>query len=123
MILDARDRLIVALDVASHGLAVEWVERLGDDVRFYKVGLELFVSSGPEIVKELVERGKQVFVDLKLHDIPNTVASTVRILARSGAALATLHASGGAEMMRAAAEAAVDSGLKLLAVTVLTSFS
>lgn len=118
---DPRSRLIVALDVATPASALEWVGRLGDDVWFYKVGLELFVAAGPAIVKELVDRGKRVFVDLKLHDIPNTVGSTCRVLAQSGASMATVHASGGTAMLRAAAEAVAGSPLRLLAVTVLTS--
>lgn len=120
---DPRDRLIVALDVPTHDAALGWVDRLGERVSFYKVGLELFTACGPKIIEDLVARQKRVFLDLKLHDIPNTVAATVRVLARTGAHLTTLHASGGPAMLKAAVEAVEGSHLKLLAVTVLTSLS
>ncbi len=121
--VDARDRLIVALDLPSRGAALAVVDLLGDDVLWYKVGLELYLAEGAGIVRELTARGKRVFLDLKLHDIPNTVAGAVRSVAQGGASLLTLHAAGGPVMLRAAVDAAheVAAAPKLLAVTVLTS--
>lgn len=115
--------VVVALDVSSVSEARTWVDRLGDDADFYKVGLELYTRSGPDFVRELKEAGKQVFLDLKLHDIPNTVAGAVRSAAELEVDLLTVHAVGGSAMLEAGAEAAkqVASGLRLLAVTVLTS--
>ncbi len=121
--MNPRDRLIVALDVPNAEAALGWVRHLGDDVRFYKVGLELFTATGPQIVKQLVDLGKRVFLDLKLHDIPHTVESTVRVLAGCGASMATVHAGGGPAMLRAAVTAAAGTSLQLLAVTVLTSLT
>jgi orotidine-5'-phosphate decarboxylase len=122
--MDARDRLIVALDVPTAERATALVERLGDAILWYKVGLELFVAEGPGVVRALTGRGKRVFLDLKLHDIPNTVAGAVRSASRLGAGLLTVHAEGGPAMLRAAVSArdeAPESGLGLLGVTVLTS--
>ncbi len=119
-----RDRLIVALDVPDAAAAAALADRLGDTVLWYKVGLELFTAEGPPVVRALGERGKRVFLDLKLHDIPNTVAGAVRSAARMGAGLLTVHAEGGSAMMRAAREARDEAGrpdLRLVAVTVLTS--
>ena len=117
---------IVALDVGSAGDALDLVRRLGESCRFYKVGSELFTAAGPSVVKALRDEGADVFLDLKLHDIPNTVAGAVRSAARLGVRLLTVHAVGGAAMLRAAQEAAssaaAESGCNLLAVTVLTSF-
>ena len=122
-------RIICALDVNSLEDMEKMVKTLGDSVSFYKVGMELFYSVGPNTVRYLKEQGKQVFLDLKLHDIPNTVAHSVRALTRLGVDLMTLHGTGGTEMLHAAAEAAADEAAKrcvdrpnLLAVTVLTSF-
>jgi len=98
------------------------VDQLGDDADFYKVGFELFTRGGPQVVNELVSRGKRVFLDLKLHDIPNTVARSVTAASDLGVDLLTLHASGGPRMMEAAA-AARSGSLKLLAVTILTSLT
>ena len=117
--MTAADRLIVALDVPDRAAALALVDLLGDAVVWYKVGLELYLAEGAPMVQVLRERGKRVFLDLKLHDIPNTVAAAVRVAARSGAALLTVHAVGGSAMMRAAVEAG--SGLQVLAVTVPTS--
>ena len=119
----ARERLIVALDFPSAQTALDLVERLEDRCLWYKVGLELFLAAGPSIVGELRGRGHRVFVDLKLHDIPNTVAGAVRSLSSAGASLLTVHAAGGRPMLLAAAEAArlVADAPELLAVTVLTS--
>jgi orotidine-5'-phosphate decarboxylase len=114
--------LIVALDVPDRDRALAVVDRLGEGADFYKVGLELFTRWGPAGVRELRERGKRVFLDLKLHDIPNTVAGAVRSAAALGADLLTVHAAGGSEMVAAAAEAsAASAGPRILAVTVLTS--
>jgi orotidine-5'-phosphate decarboxylase len=120
---DGREKLIVALDVANGEKARALVHRLGESVQFYKVGKELFTAEGPGIVRELVAGGKRVFLDLKFHDIPNTVAGAVRSAASLGVSLLTVHASGGSAMLRAAAEAAAQSTTKptVLAVTVLTS--
>lgn len=117
---------IVALDVGSADDALDLARRLGESCRFYKVGSELFTAAGPSVVKALRDEGADVFLDLKLHDIPNTVAGAVRSAARLGVRLLTVHAVGGAAMLRAAQEAAssaaAESGCNLLAVTVLTSF-
>ena len=112
---------IVALDVASARDALAFVERLGEDCRFYKVGSELFTAAGPSIVRALRELGHEIFLDLKLHDIPTTVRGAVRSASGLGASLMTVHASGGTDMMRAAVEGAGD-GCRVLAVTILTSF-
>lgn len=119
----ARDRLIVALDFADGEQALALVEQLGDAVLWYKVGLELYLAEGAGIVEALRERGKRVFLDLKLHDIPNTVAGAVRSVAKAGADLLTVHAMGGPAMVRAAVDAATLTApdLKIIAVTVLTS--
>jgi orotidine-5'-phosphate decarboxylase len=120
--IDPRDRLIVALDFASAQAAMELVDQLQGTCRWFKVGMELYYSAGNSVVEHLRERGFQVFLDLKLHDIPNTVAGAVRSVARAGAGLLTVHAGGGEAMMRAACEAASGpSAPRLLAVTVLTS--
>jgi orotidine-5'-phosphate decarboxylase len=113
---------IVPLDVPSAVDALELVEHLGDRCRFYKVGSELFTATGPGIVRELKERGCDVFLDLKFHDIPNTVAGGVRNAAALGARLVTVHAAGGRKMMEAAV-AAAGSDCGVLAVTVLTSLT
>ena len=117
------DRLIVALDVPDRAHALELVQRLDGAVRWFKVGLELYLSEGRAMVEELRGRGYNVFLDLKLHDIPNTVAGAVRSASSSGADLLTLHAAGGPAMLSAAQEAAASLSAppRLLAVTVLTS--
>jgi orotidine-5'-phosphate decarboxylase len=117
---------IVALDVPDGEAALAMLDRLGPRADFVKVGLQLFTAEGPAIVRKLRERECRVFLDLKLHDIPNTVAHAVESAARLGVDLLTVHASGGAEMLRAAREAAAgptEGGPALLAVTVLTSLS
>ena len=120
--LEAVDRLIVALDFPSADAAMEMVERLEGCCRWFKVGMELYYAAGNRVIEQLRERGYEVFLDLKLHDIPNTVAGAVRSVTGVGASLLTVHAGGGEEMMRAAAQAASAVGApKLLAVTVLTS--
>ncbi|HSL69195.1 MAG TPA: orotidine-5'-phosphate decarboxylase [Longimicrobiales bacterium] len=113
---------IVALDLPSAGSALDLVDRLGDEAGFYKIGSPLFTAAGPEVIREVRKRGKRVFLDLKFHDIPSTVAHAVESAARLGVELLTLHASGGLAMLRAARAAAGDDGPRLLGVTVLTSF-
>lgn len=118
-------RAIVALDVPSFDTAIALVERLGDACEFYKVGLELYSADGPRVVRWLRKHGKSVFVDLKAHDIPNTVRGAARRVADLGASLFTVHAAGGEAMVRAAVDGAgpqTESGCAVLAVTVLTSF-
>jgi orotidine-5'-phosphate decarboxylase len=117
-----KDRLAVALDFPDEREAMNLVHRLGDTCQWYKVGMELYYAAGNSIVQQLRGRGFNVFLDLKLHDIPNTVAGAVRSATQAGASLLTIHASGGAAMMTAAVEAASAPGSpRLLAVTVLTS--
>ena len=118
--------LIVALDVPSRAEALGLVDRLGGEVDFYKVGLELYTRAGPDVVRDLRARGKRVFLDLKLHDIPNTVSGAVRATAELEVELLTVHAAGGAPMLSAAAAAAAEAGpgrFALLGVTLLTSLS
>lgn len=117
--IDARDRIIVALDLPSVAAAAAMVQRLGDSVTFYKIGLELAYAGGIDFARELVRSGKKVFLDLKLHDIPNTVARATERVADVGATYLTVHAF--SHTMRAAVEGSAGSGLKVLAVTVLTS--
>lgn len=120
---EARKRLIVALDVPNANAAVQLVDQLGDTCQWFKVGLELFVAAGPAVIEPLVARGHSVFLDLKLHDIPNTVAAAVRSATLLGVRMMTLHAAGGPAMLAAAREAlnGVANPPQLLAVTVLTS--
>jgi orotidine-5'-phosphate decarboxylase len=115
---------IVALDVATRSEAEALLDRLEGSADFVKVGLQLFTAAGPEVVRALQRRGCRIFLDLKLHDIPNTVAGAVRSAASLGVQLVTVHAVGGAAMLRAARDAAeAPDGPELLAVTVLTSHS
>ena len=120
---DPRQRLIVALDVASAAAAQKIVAAVGDSASCYKVGMQLYTAEGPKVVRDLVASGRRVFLDLKYHDIPNTVAAAVREAASLGVSMLTIHASGGGKMMRAATEAArnQNAALLVLAVTVLTS--
>jgi orotidine-5'-phosphate decarboxylase len=116
------DRLAVALDFGTSADALALVDRLEGSCKWFKVGLELYLAAGNSLIYTLRERGFEVFLDLKLHDIPNTVAGAVRTVSGTGASLLTIHAGGGAAMMAAAAEAAQAPGApRLLAVTVLTS--
>jgi len=112
--------LIVALDLASPSAALELVDRMGDVVRWYKVGPVLHVADGPAVVRALTDRGKSVFLDLKWHDIPHTVAGAVAAAADAGAAMATMHLAGGALMLDAAVGAR-RGRLRLVGVGVLTS--
>jgi len=120
-----RDRLIVALDVPSATQARQIVQSIGESANFYKIGNQLFTAEGPQIVRDLVSSGRKVFLDLKFHDIPNTVAAAVKQAADLRVSMLTVHASGGSKMLKAAVEAAADSPAKpmVLAVTVLTSLS
>ncbi|MFQ6112175.1 MAG: orotidine-5'-phosphate decarboxylase, partial [Nitrospinota bacterium] len=122
-LLSPRERLIVALDFEREEEALGLVESLGEEVLIYKVGSQLFTRSGPSVVRELRARGKRVFLDLKYHDIPATVAAASLEAARLGVFMLNVHASGGYEMMRACAEACrkVPEPPLALAVTVLTS--
>ena len=113
--------LVVALDVPSGREALGLVERLGEGADFYKVGLELYTREGPQVVRDLQEMGMRIFLDLKLMDIPNTVARAVAAAADLGVDLLTLHAHGGPAMIEAAARESGDT--RLLAVTLLTSLS
>ena len=120
--LDPKDRLAVALDHPDAYQAMKLVDSLGQTCQWFKVGMELYYAAGNDIIRQLRDRGFDVFLDLKLHDIPNTVAGAVRSATKAGASLLTIHASGGPAMMTAAAEAAKAPGSpRLLAVTVLTS--
>jgi orotidine-5'-phosphate decarboxylase len=118
--LDARERLIVALDLPSVKAAESMVSRLGDSVSFYKVGYQLAFAGGLPFAAGLIAAGKQVFLDLKLHDIGNTVEKGVASVAQLGAAFLTVHAY--PQTMKAAVEGRGDSNLRILAVTVLTSY-
>src|SRR6516164_475122 len=118
-----RDRLIVALDVPTASKARQVVQSIGEAATTYKIGKQLFTAEGPQIVRDLVASGRKVFLDLKFHDIPNTVAGAVTEAAKLGVSMMTVHASGGSKMLKAAAEAAGQFTPKplVLAVTVLTS--
>jgi len=130
-----KEKIIVALDVHSEDKVFEIVKELNHSIDFFKVGKELYVSEGPDIVKYLKNKGKKVFLDLKFYDIPNTVAKAAASLVRMNIDLFTIHASGGKEMMKATVEAVQKevaelkrqgkkvTAPKILAVTVLTSFS
>jgi orotidine-5'-phosphate decarboxylase len=120
---DPRQRLIVALDVSSAAAAQKIVAAVGDSAFCYKVGMQLYTGEGPQVVRDLVASGRKVFLDLKYHDIPTTVAAAVREAAQLRVSMLTVHASGGGKMLAAAAEAAasVNRSLTVLAVTVLTS--
>lgn len=122
-----KDRLIVALDVPDRDSAIRLVEQLSGAVGMFKIGSQLFTAEGPQLVRELVGSGERVFLDLKFHDIPNTVAGAVESAARLGVSILNVHTLGGSEMMRAAAHSVGDRGLlwitrpAVLGVTVLTS--
>lgn len=118
--IDPRDRLIVALDVPDLASAEAMVSRLGDSVTFYKVGMELAYSGGLSFVRRLADAGKKVFLDLKLHDIPNTVEKATAQVADLGATFLTVHAF--PQTMKAAVKGRGTSSMKILAVTVMTSY-
>jgi len=114
---------IVALDVESAGVAVRLVEELGDLCRFYKIGSELYTAEGPAVVRQVQERGASVFLDLKFHDIPNTVRGAVRSAAHLGVQLLSIHATGGRPMLEAAVEGVREAAAncEIFGVSVLTS--
>jgi orotidine-5'-phosphate decarboxylase len=121
---DPRQRLIVALDVSNATAARKIVAAVGDSAHAYKVGMQLYTAEGPDVVRELVGSGRRVFLDLKYHDIPNTVAAAVNQAALLKVSMLTVHAAGGSKMLKAAVEATQDShGVQVLAVTVLTSLN
>jgi orotidine-5'-phosphate decarboxylase len=126
--VSAKEKLIVALDVESADEALRLFGELRDEAGMFKVGSQLFTTAGPDLVRRLVREGARVFLDLKFHDIPNTVAAAAREAVRLGVALFNVHAAGGTEMMRRAAEATAEEAARLgvqrpslIAVTVLTS--
>jgi len=119
--MTARDRLVLALDVPTLDEARARVDLLAGSVGLIKVGSQLFTEAGPAFVRELRARGEGVFLDLKYHDIPNTVANAVARAADLGVSLLTVHALGGRAMLEAAAKAAAGSPTRVLAITVLTS--
>jgi orotidine-5'-phosphate decarboxylase len=126
----AKERLIIALDVPSAAEAQKLVLQIGDAAVFYKVGFQLFTVAGPDFVRELASSGKKIFLDLKVHEIPNTAAAAVKSAASLNVQMVTVHASGGSKMLRAAVEAATSAGQTqgkdapvILAVTVLTSLA
>lgn len=123
-----KEKLIIALDVSDAQQAIDIVDRLGDDAAVFKVGFELFVSAGPGIVEKIQGRGKKVFLDLKFHDIPNTVSKAALAAARLGVYMFNVHASGGLTMMKKCKDAVVELCLKeniqrpkIIGVTALTS--
>jgi orotidine-5'-phosphate decarboxylase len=128
--MSVNDRLILALDVHDHDYALELVDKFSGYINIYKVGLELFSSCGPQIVEDINRKGKKVFLDLKFHDIPNTVSKAAVALTRLGVHMFNVHASGGLEMMKKCKDSVVEVCLKenmerpkILGVTVLTSLS
>ena len=118
------DQLLIALDVDTSEQALELSEQLEDIAGGFKIGSRLFTGEGPSIVRRMAERGHRVFLDLKYHDIPNTVAGSVRAATELGVWMLTVHAAGGRDMLAAAAEAASHGTVppRIVAVTVLTSF-
>lgn len=119
--MKARDRLIVALDVPGATEARTLLARLAGHVGMFKVGSQLFTAAGPDLVHEIVGRGERVFLDLKFHDIPNTVAGAVSSASRLGVSFLDVHGLGGQAMLEAAVGALPAMGTRLLAITVLTS--
>ena len=115
----AGDKIIVALDVATKAEALALVEQLRDKISFFKIGLQLYTAQGPEIVRAVLATGVKVFLDLKLHDIPDTVARAVKSASSLGVQMLTIHLSGGAEMIQAATSG--KGKMSILGVTVLTS--
>ena len=129
-IISAGEKLIIALDVSEYSYAIELLEKFKDYVEIFKVGLELFISAGPKIVEDINKKGKKVFLDLKFHDIPNTVSKSAIAATKLGVHMFNLHTSGGLEMMKRCRDKVVDVCLKenverpkILGVTVLTSLT
>ncbi|HTY63239.1 MAG TPA: orotidine-5'-phosphate decarboxylase [Acidobacteriota bacterium] len=122
---EPKSKLIVALDVSDRPAALQAVDRLSGHVGTFKLGLEIFTREGPRLVEEIRGRGEKIFLDLKFHDIPNTVRGAVRSACKLGVQMLTVHASGGLAMLAAACEEAKASGAEplVLAVTALTSLS
>ena len=116
----ATDKIVVALDVATKSEAMRLVEQLREQISFFKIGLQLYTAEGPEIVRAVTASGAKIFLDLKLHDIPHTVARAVESASELGVQMLTIHLSGGSEMIRAAV-AATKREMSILGVTVLTS--
>ncbi len=116
----AGGKIIVALDVASKAQALELVQQLRDKISLFKIGLQLYTAEGPETVRAVLATGAKLFLDLKLHDIPNTVAKAVESAANLSVQMLTIHLSGGSEMIRGAVAARKDN-MSILGVTVLTS--
>src|SRR5205809_4952960 len=114
------DQIIVALDVPTKEKAIGLVAKLRDQISFFKIGLQLYTAEGPEIVRAVLSTGAKVWLDLKLHDIPNTVARAVESATNLGVHMLTIHLSGGSEMIRAATAARANN-ISILGVTVLTS--
>ncbi|NWF98954.1 MAG: orotidine-5'-phosphate decarboxylase [Nitrospirae bacterium] len=128
--MKASEKIILALDVSDPSYAIEIVEKFRDRIDIFKVGLELFTIAGPHIIDEIHKRNKKVFLDLKFHDIPNTVAKAAKAVTRLGVFMFNVHTSGGFEMMKKCAETVVEMCLKenlnrpkILGVTVLTSLT
>jgi len=128
--VNPRDKIILALDVDTEREAMSLVDELSDLIGIFKIGMQLFYSAGPDIVRKIAGAGHRVFVDLKFHDIPNTVQVATRAITRLGAHMLNVHVAGGPEMMRQAIKGACEEGSKsgkqpplLLGVTVLTSIS
>ncbi|MFD0148524.1 orotidine-5'-phosphate decarboxylase [Streptomyces sp. NPDC055721] len=122
--MEPANRIIVALDFDNRRAAEEVVDRLGEECRFYKVGIELLTAAGPELIEHLVAEGKEVFLDLKLFEIPNSVAGAVRAAGALGVSMVTVHSMGGTGIMSAAVDAARDfPRLRVLALTVVTSMT
>ncbi len=128
--MPVRERIILSLDTSDPEYALDLVDRFSDEITIFKVGLELFVSGGPEVVQKIIKKGKKVFLDLKFHDIPNTVTRAAQVATRMGVFMLNMHTSGGFEMMRSCRDLVVETCLKenlsrprLLGVTVLTSMS
>ena len=121
--IDPREKLIIALDVSTAAAAQKIVAAVGDSALTYKVGMQLYTAEGPQLVRDLVASGRRVFLDLKYHDIPTTVAKAVHEAAKLGVSMLTVHATGGGKMLHAAVDAArgVNPALLVLGVTVLTS--
>jgi orotidine-5'-phosphate decarboxylase len=121
--MEARDRLIVALDVSDAAQARAIAGQVGEAAGFFKVGKQLFTAEGPQVVRDLVASRRRVFLDLKFHDIPTTVAGAVAAASQLGVGMVTVHAAGGSRMLKAALDSAGPTGPMILAVTVLTSLT